>query len=66
MGEEGEGGEPDVVALSGRRSEFESTVGSQDEDGATKAGGWGGGLGHGGVVADVEDGLNGDWERINQ
>lgn len=63
MTEEGEGCEPDVVALHGERGEFESSLGSEDEDGAIERG-WGvGALGHGVVVFHVEDGLNGDYSQ---
>lgn len=60
MAEEGEGCEPDVVAFNGERGEFESSLGSEDEDGAIERGGDVGAFGHGVVVFHVEDGLNGD------
>lgn len=61
MAEEGEGCKPDVVTLNGERSEFESALGSEDEDGTIEGGGCVGAFRHGVVVFDVEDGLNNDY-----
>jgi hypothetical protein len=63
VAEEGEGCEPDVVALNGERGELESSLGSEDEDGAIEGGGSVGAFGHGVVVFHVEDGLNGDYSN---
>lgn len=62
MAEEGEGREPDVVALNRECGEFEGTLWGEDEDGAVEGGGIIGALRQGVVIFHVEDGLNGDWE----
>jgi hypothetical protein len=62
VAEEGEGCEPDVVALDGERGEFEGTLGSEDEDGAVEGGGSVGAFRHGVVIFHVKDGLDGDWK----